>query len=82
MKGQSIDLSGCPACGGRPSDRGRPDRSGLDPDLSGGGRAAGGAPAEGPASAAVQVRRLTSSALAPCAVSGTEEGALKYRVDP
>ena len=36
-----------------------PDRSDLDPDLSGGGRAAGGAPAEGPASAAVRVRRLT-----------------------
>ena len=46
-----------------PAGRGRPDRSGLDPDLSGGGRAAGGAPAEGPASAAVRVRRLTSSAI-------------------
>ena len=42
----------------------RPDRSGLDPDLSGGGRAAGGAPAGGPAAAAVGVRRLTSSAMA------------------
>ena len=36
-----------------------PDRSDLDPDLSGGGRAAGDAPAEGPAAAAVRVRRLT-----------------------
>ena len=32
-----------------PVDRRRPDRSDLDPDLSGGGRAAGDAPAEGPA---------------------------------
>ncbi len=46
-----------------PADRRRPDRSGLDPDLSGGGRAAGDAPAESPASAAVRVRRLTSSAI-------------------
>ena len=46
-----------------PADRRRPDRSGLDPDLSGGGRAAGDAPAEGPAAAAVRVRRLTSSAI-------------------
>ena len=36
-----------------------PDRSGLDPDLFGGHRAAGDAPAEGPAAAAVRVRRLT-----------------------
>ena len=42
-----------------PSDRGRPDRSRLDPDLSGGGRTAGGAPA----SVAVRVRRLTTSAI-------------------
>ena len=34
-----------------------------DPDLSGGGRAAGGASAEGPAAAAVRVRRLISSAI-------------------
>ena len=46
-----------------PADRRRPDRSGLDPDLSGGGRATGGAPAEGPAAAAVRVRRRTSSAI-------------------
>ena len=46
-----------------PEDRRRPDRSGLDPDLSGGGRAAGGASAEGPAAAAVRVRRLISSAI-------------------
>ena len=37
----------------------RPDRRGLDPDLSGGGRAAGDAPAEGPAASPVRVRRLT-----------------------
>ena len=42
-----------------PEDRRRPDRSGLDADLSGGGRAAGDAPAEGPAASAVRVRRLT-----------------------
>ena len=42
-----------------PEDRRSPDRSGLDPDLSGGGRAAGDAPAEGPAAAAVRVRSLT-----------------------
>ena len=35
----------------------------TDPDLSGGGRAAGGASAEGPAAAAVRVRRLISSAI-------------------
>ena len=46
-----------------PEDRRRPDRCGLDPDLSGGHRAAGGASAEGPAAAAVRVRRLTSSAI-------------------
>ena len=46
-----------------PADRGRPDRPRLDPDLSGGGRTAGGAPAEGPASVAVRVRRLTTSAI-------------------
>ena len=42
-----------------PENHRRPDRSGFDPDLSGGGRAAGDAPAESPASAAVRVRRLT-----------------------
>ena len=31
-----------------PADRSRPDRSGLDPELSGGGRAAGGAPPRAP----------------------------------
>ena len=46
-----------------PEDRRRPDRSGLDPDLFGGHRAAGGASAEGPAAAAVRVRRLISSAI-------------------
>ena len=46
-----------------PEDRRRPDRSGLDPDLFGGHRAAGGASAEGPAVSAVRVRRLTSSAI-------------------
>ena len=44
-----------------PENHRRPDRSGFDPALSGGGRAAGDAPAESPASAAVRVRRLTSS---------------------
>ena len=34
---------------GTTEDHRRPDRSDLDPDLSGGGRAAGDAPAEGPA---------------------------------
>ena len=43
-----------------PEDHRRPDRSDLDPDLSGRGRVAGGAPAEGPAAAAVRVRGLTS----------------------
>ena len=46
----------------------RPDRSGLDPDLSGRGRAAGDASAEGPVAAAVRVRRLTCL-LDPAAVS-------------
>ena len=45
-----------------PEDHRRPDRCGLDPDLFGGHRAAGGASAEGPAAAAVRVRSLTSSA--------------------
>ena len=40
-----------------PADRGRPHRSGLDPDLSGGG---GRACRRGPSAAAVRVRRLTS----------------------
>ena len=64
----------------------RPDRSGLDPDLSGGGRAAGGASAEGPAAAAVRVRRLTSPPFAPCAESRREEcvlnGLIEYRIGP
>ena len=46
-----------------PEDRRRPDRSGLDSDLFGRHRAAGGASAEGPAAAAVRVRRLISSAI-------------------
>ncbi len=51
----SSDLSACATCGGRL----RIVAALTDPDLSGGGRAAGGAPAEGPAAAAVRVRRLT-----------------------
>ncbi len=46
-----------------PEDHRRSDRSGFDPDLSAGRRAGGGAPAEGPASTPVRVRRLTSSAM-------------------
>ncbi len=69
-----------------PEDHRRPDRSGLDPDLSGGGRAAGGAPAEGPAAAAVRVRGLTSPPFAPGAVSRREEcvlnGLIEYRIGP
>ena len=69
-----------------PEDHRRPDRSDLDPDLSGGGRAAGGAPAEGPAAAAVRVRGLTSPPFAPGAVSRREEcvlnGLIEYRIGP
>ena len=55
----SSDLSACAACGGRL----RIVAALTDPDLSGGGRAAGDAPAEGPAASPVRVRSLTSSAI-------------------
>ena len=69
-----------------PEDHRRPDRSDLDPDLFGGHRAAGGAPAKGPAAAAVRVRGLTSPPFAPGAVSRREEcvlnGLIEYRIGP
>ena len=46
--GVATDIDGCPACGGRLRIRSRPNRSRFDPDLSGGGRAAGGAPPRAP----------------------------------
>ena len=76
------DLSACAACGGRL----RIIAALTDRDLSGGGRAAGGAPAEGPATAAVRVRGLTSPPFAPGAVSRREEcvlkGLIEYRIGP
>ena len=69
-----------------PEDHRRPDRSDFDPDLSGRGRVAGGAPAEGPAAAAVRVRGLPSPPFAPGAVSRREKcvlkGLIEYRIGP
>ena len=56
-----------------PENHRRPDRSGFDPDLSGGSRAAGDAPAESPASAAFRVRRLILPSR-PVAVAGRTAG--------
>ena len=66
-----------------PEDRRRPDRSGLDPDLFGGHRAASGASAEGPAAAAVRVRRLTCLLDPAPGVGGVHpQRSLRPRIDP